>query len=115
MFQLKSLSMEGITAALDKAERYRLLNEPREAESICLDVLEIDPENRTIRNCPNSAPPFVACLQTLRVATGYSQHLKVDGKRVCLDTVTGFTTGTPPGAVLYFVRAPGQQLVSEVG
>ncbi|MFL5800417.1 MAG: hypothetical protein ACJ8CR_01605 [Roseiflexaceae bacterium] len=46
MFQLKSLSMEGITAALDKAERYRLLNEPREAESICLDVLEIDPENQ---------------------------------------------------------------------
>ena len=46
MFQLKSLSMQGITAALDKAERYRLLNEPREAESICLDVLEIDPENQ---------------------------------------------------------------------
>ena len=46
MFQLKSLSMEGITAALDKAERYRLLNEPREAQSICLDVLEIDPENQ---------------------------------------------------------------------
>jgi hypothetical protein len=46
MFQLKSLSMEGIAAALDKAERYRLLNEPREAESICLDVLEIDPENQ---------------------------------------------------------------------
>ena len=46
MFQLKSLSMQGITAALDKAERYRLLNEPREAESICLDVLEIDSENQ---------------------------------------------------------------------
>ena len=46
MFQLKSLSREGITAALDKAERYRLLNEPREAESICLDVLEIDSENQ---------------------------------------------------------------------
>jgi len=46
MFQLKSLSHEGIAAALDKAERYRLLNEPRQAESICLDVLEIDPENQ---------------------------------------------------------------------
>ena len=46
MFQLKSLSKEGVTAALDKAERYRLLNEPIEAESICLDVLEIDPENQ---------------------------------------------------------------------
>ena len=46
MFQLKSLSTEGIAAALDKAERYRLLNEPREAESICLDILEIDAENQ---------------------------------------------------------------------
>jgi hypothetical protein len=46
MFQLKSLSKESISAALDKVERYRLLNEPREAESICLDVLEIDPENQ---------------------------------------------------------------------
>ena len=46
MFQLKSLSREGVVAALEKAERYRLLNEPREAESICLDVLEIDPENQ---------------------------------------------------------------------
>jgi len=46
MFQLKSLSKEGIAAALEKAERYRLLNEPREAESICLDVLAIDPENQ---------------------------------------------------------------------
>ena len=46
MFQLKSLSKEGIAAALDKAERYRLLNEPREAESICLDILEIEPEHQ---------------------------------------------------------------------
>jgi hypothetical protein len=46
MFQLKSLSEQGIAAALDKAERYRLLNEPREAESICLDILEVDPENQ---------------------------------------------------------------------
>ena len=32
--------------ALAKAERYRLLNEPGEAESICLDVLEIEPDNQ---------------------------------------------------------------------
>ena len=46
MFELKSLSAEAIPAALEKAERYRLLNEPGEAESICLDVLETDPENQ---------------------------------------------------------------------
>ena len=32
--------------ALAKAERYRLLNEPGEAESICLDVLEVEPDNQ---------------------------------------------------------------------
>lgn len=47
MIPLKLLHTEGIAAALDKAERYRLLNEPAEAESICLDVLEIDPDNQT--------------------------------------------------------------------
>lgn len=46
MFTLKHLSRDGIEAALEKAERYRLLNEPWEAESICADVLVTDPENR---------------------------------------------------------------------
>ena len=46
MSDLKKLSPEAIPAALEKAERYRLLNEPAEAESICLDVLQTDPENQ---------------------------------------------------------------------
>ncbi|HEX5717811.1 MAG TPA: hypothetical protein VF179_16760 [Thermoanaerobaculia bacterium] len=46
MFQLKPLSKEAVPAALEKAHRYRLLNEPLEAESICRDVLEVDPENQ---------------------------------------------------------------------
>src|ERR1700758_3877176 len=45
MSELKSLHKEAIPAALEKAERYRLLNEPGEAESICLDILNVDPEN----------------------------------------------------------------------
>jgi hypothetical protein len=44
-FTLKPLSTDAIPAALAKAERYRLLNEPGEAESICLDVLQVDPHN----------------------------------------------------------------------
>ena len=47
MSDLKPLSEEAIPAALEKAERYRLLNEPAEAESICLDVLRTDPENQS--------------------------------------------------------------------
>src|SRR5207248_8481006 len=46
MFELKLLSIEAIPEALEKAERYRLLNEPGEAESICLDVLKADPDNQ---------------------------------------------------------------------
>jgi hypothetical protein len=46
MTELKPISHEGIDLALKKAERYRLLNEPAEAESICLDVLAIDPDNQ---------------------------------------------------------------------
>ena len=46
MFELKLLSIDAIPEALEKAERYRLLNEPAEAESICLDVLKADPENQ---------------------------------------------------------------------
>ena len=46
MFELKRLSEDAIPAALEKALRYRLLNEPAEAESICHDVLHIDPENQ---------------------------------------------------------------------
>ena len=46
MSELKNLSKDAIPAALEKAERYRLLNEPGEAESICLDILAADPENQ---------------------------------------------------------------------
>lgn len=45
MHQLKLISKESIPVALEKAERYRLLNEPQLAQSICLDVLEADPQN----------------------------------------------------------------------
>ena len=45
-FQLKTLSEEAIPAALERAERYRLLNEPAQAESICLDILAVDPDNQ---------------------------------------------------------------------
>jgi hypothetical protein len=46
MFELKRIAPEAIPAALDKAERYRLLNQPDAAESICEDVLTIEPDNQ---------------------------------------------------------------------
>ena len=46
MFELKPLSREAIPRALEKAERYRLLNEPVEAESICRDILRLQPDDQ---------------------------------------------------------------------
>ena len=65
MSELKRLHKEAIPAALEKAERYRLLNEPGEAESICLDILDADPENQ---------PAIITLLLALtdRFEKGYS-------------------------------------------
>ncbi len=46
MFKLKPLSKDAIPTALEKATCYRYLNEPAEAESICLDILDIEPQNQ---------------------------------------------------------------------
>jgi len=49
MFTLKPISRDSVDSSLAKAERYRLLNEPSEAESICRDILTVDPSNRQAR------------------------------------------------------------------
>ena len=45
-FNPKPITKDGIPAALQKAERYRVINDPTSAESICLDVLAVSPENQ---------------------------------------------------------------------
>src|SRR5437870_13002496 len=65
MFALKPLSKDAIPAAIEKAMRYRLLNEPAEAESICLDVLRADPENQ-------QALVILVLALTDRFSTGYA-------------------------------------------
>ena len=45
--KLKPISKAGIGEAISKAEVYRYLNEPGEAESICRDILAIEPDNQT--------------------------------------------------------------------
>ena len=45
-FELKTISRDGIPNALEKAERYRLLNDPQQAESICYDILAVDADNQ---------------------------------------------------------------------
>jgi hypothetical protein len=45
-FELKKISPDGIPHSLERAERYRLLNDPAQAESICRDVLAVDAHNQ---------------------------------------------------------------------
>lgn len=77
-------------------------------------LVENDPEGRPISGCPNIGTFIKPCAVTLKVDTGYSLFITIEGKPVCLDTVTGLTDGTPPQTVKYKVRAPGQDIVSEV-
>ena len=44
--QLKPISKDGIPEAISKAEVYRSLNEPEEAESICRDILAVQPDHQ---------------------------------------------------------------------
>lgn len=45
--QFKTISRSGIAEALSKVQHYRYLNQAEEAESICRDILAVDPENQT--------------------------------------------------------------------
>jgi tetratricopeptide (TPR) repeat protein len=45
-YTVKRISKAGIPEAVAKAELYRSLNEPEEAESICRDILEIEPQHQ---------------------------------------------------------------------
>jgi hypothetical protein len=76
-------------------------------------LVEPDPEGRPIKACPNVGATIKPCQKTLKVQKGYSDWIRIEGQRVCLDTVIGLTDGTPPGLVQYHVRQPGQELVSE--
>lgn len=45
-FEPKPISSASVALALQKAERYRVINDPSSAESICLDVLTVEPDNQ---------------------------------------------------------------------
>lgn len=78
-----------------------------------LVLVDSDPEGREISGCPVVPPIGRPCVTTLKVIVGYSDLIRIGGKSICLDTVTGFTDGTPPGVVKYKVNYAGQQFVEE--
>lgn len=73
-------------------------------------LIEPDPVNRTISGCPNINVGIAACDKTGVPSQGYSSFLRIDGKPVCLDNLTGPTDGTP-GDFVYEVRSAGQNFV----
>jgi hypothetical protein len=76
-------------------------------------LVEADPEGRTINGCANSGVGIKKCTTALKVMAGYSGLIRIGGKRLCLDTITGFTDGTPPGLYKYVVINPAQPFVQE--
>ena len=75
MFALKPLSRDAIPGALAKAERYRLLNEPWQAESICRDILAVDPQNREaqvtlVLALTDQFPHGIGMKEVMHLATG---------------------------------------------
>ena len=44
--KLKPISKDGITQAISRIQLYRYLNEPEEAESICRDILAVEPDHQ---------------------------------------------------------------------
>jgi hypothetical protein len=74
-------------------------------------LVDPDPEGRGITACPNFGPTMKPCKTTLKIATGRSEFIRIDGHRVILSTLDGLTDGTVPGTVHYTVRNPGQAFV----
>ncbi|MDA0346877.1 MAG: hypothetical protein O3C43_19215 [Verrucomicrobia bacterium] len=48
MDQFKPLEKLAIPSAIEKAKHYRLLNEASAAESICRDILRVEPDNQKV-------------------------------------------------------------------
>ena len=82
MVEIKTITRKAVPAALELAQKYRFLNEPHEAESICLDILEVDPDNQEALitmllaltdNFDNELNPSFSKAQALiaRLSSGY--------------------------------------------
>ena len=76
-------------------------------------LVETDPEGRPIAGCPNIGATIRPCQNTLKVREGYSSWIRIAGRRIVLDNLSGLTDGTPPGLVKYKVRTAGQGFVDQ--
>ena len=72
--------------------------------------IENNPLGRSVSGCgvPHSTTSK-PCERTLTVDGGYSQFITIEGKAICLETITGTTDSVPP--ITYKVSHAGQQMV----
>ena len=77
-------------------------------------LVKPDPVGRSIRGCANEnlLSGIKRCTKTMTLSAGESLFVKIDGRPVCLESVTGLTNGTPAGVVKYSVTHAGQSFVS---
>ena len=76
-----------------------------------------DPEARPIAACPNANPlaGILPCLHTLEAREGYSAFVRIEGERVCLQSILGYTDGSPPRIANYKVADAAQSFVEADG
>jgi hypothetical protein len=70
-----------------------------------------DPVGRPVAGCIQ-APPLKPCTSTLLVQAGHSALVRIGGRPLVLASLDGITDGTPPGAVHFRCRRPGQAFVA---
>ncbi|HEX9848396.1 MAG TPA: hypothetical protein VGB33_08260 [Acidimicrobiia bacterium] len=82
-FELKTITAQGLDAAVARAEHYRLLNQPRLAQSICFDVLAVDPDNQRalVALVLAMTDEFEAGASSVNGARGYANQLTDDYQR----------------------------------
>ena len=77
-------------------------------------LVEGDPLGRRIWACPQATPVNPPCRRTISVneAKSYSAMVRIDGKRICMDTITGTTDWSLLSVIPFTALEAGQQLVS---
>jgi len=108
-FKLKTISPEGIDAALAKAELYRFLNEPEEAESICQDVLAIQPGHQlalrtlglalTDQFTGDGSDPYLAAVNAFEQLTDAYEQFYYTGLLYERRAKTQLKAGRPPHTI----------------
>ena len=108
-----------LTATADVRCTHRLGKAPQQASQDWVRVagaavlVAPDPVGRSIGGCPNIGVAIKPCTTTLAIQTGESGFIRIGNRPVIRADLTGFTDGTPPGAVKYEVLAAGQDVVAE--